>query len=122
MSFEQKRRISVALGALPGDKLPRVLEIVSESIKVSDYADQEEVELDIDALDDDTLRKLQQYIDSVAPAHTMPSKLPTSKSAGGSKLTSGSKGAGGGGGGGGGGVREPPSPPFHRPQAVGRHR
>ena len=82
MSFEQKRRISVALGALPGDKLPRVLEIVSESIKASDYGDEEEVELDIDALDDETLRKLQQYVDSVTPAHAV-SKNPPSKSAGG---------------------------------------
>lgn len=81
MSFEQKRRISLALGALPGDKLYRVLEIVSESIK--DCGDEdEEVELDIDALDDDTLRKLQDFVDSVLPSHSVPKNNPSSKSAG----------------------------------------
>lgn len=76
MTFEQKRRMSVALGSLPGDMLYRVLEIISESAKSENYDDQDEVELDIDSLDDETLWKLQDYVDSIIPAHSVP-KAPS---------------------------------------------
>jgi len=79
MTFEQKRLLSIALGSLPGDKLYRVLEIVSESNGISPE-DEEEVELDIDSLDDRTLRKLQDYVNSVASAQ-MGGQRTTSKSA-----------------------------------------
>jgi len=104
MSFEQKRRMSLALGALPGDKLYRVLEIVSESSNLSGLDEQEEVELDIDSLDDETLWKLHRYVESITPAHSIPktvsknagskdgpSKAPAPEAKGGQREVSGSK-------------------------------
>lgn len=96
MTFEEKRRLSHALGQLPGERLARVLEIIAEGPSAPQlvgrgregacghccYAcirsrglshhsrpgpqeNEEEYELDIDALDSDTLWKLQSYVDSV---------------------------------------------------------
>jgi hypothetical protein len=73
MSFEQKRRLSVALGMLPGNKLQRVLEIVAECPTIN-YEGDDEIELDIDTLDQATLKKLQRYVDSIAPTHSVPQK------------------------------------------------
>ncbi len=55
-----------ALGSLPGEKLARVLEIISEgnnALATGGSAD--EVELDIDMLDNATLFKLDQYANEV---------------------------------------------------------
>jgi len=51
-----------ALGSLPGEKLARVLEIISEGANaLATGGSAEEVELDIDMLDNATLFKLDQY-------------------------------------------------------------
>ena len=51
-----------ALGSLPGEKLARVLEIISEGANaLATGGSADEVELDIDMLDNATLFKLDQY-------------------------------------------------------------
>lgn len=60
MTFEEKRALSTALEQLPADKLGRVVEIIQESDALGDD-DKEELELDIDLLDPETLWKLQRY-------------------------------------------------------------
>ncbi|KAK2078978.1 hypothetical protein QBZ16_002668 [Prototheca wickerhamii] len=66
MTFEEKRRLSQALGALPGERIERVLAIVAEGPSRPSDEGAEEFELDVDALDRETLWKLQSYADAVA--------------------------------------------------------
>ena len=65
MGFEEKRRLSTALGSLPCDKLGKALDIVAAAHPLPEGAD--EVELDIDALGRETLWKLDAYCLSVMP-------------------------------------------------------
>ena len=65
MSFEEKRRLSTALGSLPADKLGKALDIVASAHPLPPGAD--EIELDIDALGRETLWKLDAYCLSVMP-------------------------------------------------------
>ena len=65
MTFEEKRKLSLMLSNLPGERLARVLEIVAEGPSADTLEGDEECELDVDALDAGTLWKLQAYVDSV---------------------------------------------------------
>lgn len=66
MTFEEKRRLSHMLGTLPGERLARVLEIIASGPSAAALGGDEECELDVDALDSDTLWKLQAYVDAVS--------------------------------------------------------
>jgi len=88
MTFEEKRKLSHSLGQLPGEGLARVLEIIAEgpSAPTATGAEsEEEYELDIDALDPETLWALQTYVESMlAEAATkQPGALPPANAAGG---------------------------------------
>eukprot|EP00887_Chlorella_sp_A99_P005831 scaffold1.g5831.t1 len=65
MTFEEKRKLSHSLGQLPGERLAHVLEIIAEGPSAPQLDNDEEYELDIDALDTQTLWKLQTYVDGV---------------------------------------------------------
>lgn len=65
MTFEEKRKLSLALSTLPGERLARVLEIVADGPSADTLEGDDECELDVDALDAGTLWKLQAYVDSV---------------------------------------------------------
>eukprot|EP00245_Coleochaete_scutata_P001947 TRINITY_DN1244_c0_g1_i1.p1 TRINITY_DN1244_c0_g1~~TRINITY_DN1244_c0_g1_i1.p1 ORF type:complete len:945 (-),score=283.96 TRINITY_DN1244_c0_g1_i1:665-3499(-) len=61
MTFDEKRKLSVNLGKLPSDKLGRIVAIISE--RNPDFGGNgDEIELDIDSLDDDTLWQLNRYV------------------------------------------------------------
>lgn len=66
MSFEEKRKLSHALGTLPGERLTRVLEIIAEGPSAPQPDSEEEFELDIDALDTETQWKLHAYVEAVS--------------------------------------------------------
>mmetsp|Transcript_22157 Transcript_22157/g.46400 ORF Transcript_22157/g.46400 Transcript_22157/m.46400 type:complete len:473 (-) Transcript_22157:630-2048(-) len=63
MSFEEKRKLSVNLGMLPAEKLGRVVQIINEGPSKIDNSE-EEIELDIDKLDNQTLWRLNKYVNS----------------------------------------------------------
>lgn len=63
MSFDEKRALSVNLGNLPGEKLSRVVEIIQQGAGDINQGE-DEIELDIDALDNDTLWRLDRYVKS----------------------------------------------------------
>ena len=63
MTFEEKRKLSVNLGLLPAEKLGRVVQIINEGPSKIDNSE-EEVELDIDKIDNQTLWKLEKYVTS----------------------------------------------------------
>lgn len=67
MTFEEKRKLSHALGTLPGERLESVLSIIAEGpSRPQGDGGSDDYELDIDALDRETLWKLQSYVDAVA--------------------------------------------------------
>ncbi|KAK9917967.1 hypothetical protein WJX75_000117 [Coccomyxa subellipsoidea] len=63
MTFEEKRRLSQGLGALSGDKLGLVMEIIAESQRVDQEA---EVEVDIDDLNQETLWRLNALVNDLS--------------------------------------------------------
>lgn len=67
MTFEEKRRLSHLIGTLPGERLARVLEIIASGPTppqgLQGEEDGNEVELDIDTIDADTLWKVQAYVE-----------------------------------------------------------
>jgi hypothetical protein len=62
MGFEEKRSLSLAINKLPGDKLDRVLQIISERMPLGSQNGDEEIEIDLATLDTPTLRHLQEYV------------------------------------------------------------
>merc|ERR1719314_34443 len=63
MPFEQKRKLSVALGMLPPEKLVQVVEIVKRRATISGADDgNDEIELDMETLDSETLWELDDYV------------------------------------------------------------
>lgn len=64
MTFEEKRKLSVKLGMLPAEKLGKVIEIIQQGPSKLDNSS-DEIELDLDVLDNQTLWKLERFTSSV---------------------------------------------------------
>ncbi|CAM9843198.1 unnamed protein product [Chrysoparadoxa australica] len=65
LTFEEKRLLSQNINKLSQypDKLSRVVQIISERTPLGERpADDEEIEIDIDSMDNGTLRELQDYV------------------------------------------------------------
>ncbi|CAK9191048.1 unnamed protein product [Sphagnum troendelagicum] len=61
MTFEEKRKLSINLETLPGDKLERIVQIIKK--RNPDVGQNEdEIEVDIDSFDNDTLWELDRFI------------------------------------------------------------
>ncbi|CAK9222989.1 unnamed protein product, partial [Sphagnum troendelagicum] len=61
MTFEEKQKLSINLETLPGDKLERIVQIIKK--RNPDVGQNEdEIEVDIDSFDNDTLWELDQFI------------------------------------------------------------
>jgi len=58
----EKRALGTQIKMLPGEKLTRVLKIISEKMPISHNNGQSEIVIDMEALDTDTLRALQKYV------------------------------------------------------------
>lgn len=65
MSFEEKHDLTMLLQELPEEKQGRVVQIVSERKKGMDQADDDEIEINIEELDSETLWKLDKYVRGV---------------------------------------------------------
>lgn len=66
MTFEEKRKLSHSIAQhVDGDQMGRILELIMASPNAPKSEGDEEVEVDIDALDDDTLWKIQAYVDTI---------------------------------------------------------
>lgn len=66
LTFEEKKSLSVAINKLDQDNLTRVVEIIQNRMPLG--SSDEEIELDIDAMDNLTLRDLQRFIMEVSAA------------------------------------------------------
>lgn len=62
LTFDEKETLSNDINALPPDKLAHVVKIVQESMPLTSRHNNDEIEVDIEALDNDTLRNLQKYV------------------------------------------------------------
>ncbi|KAK9840229.1 hypothetical protein WJX74_005950 [Apatococcus lobatus] len=73
VSWADKRRLSIAIGNLSGDKIAQVMSIIScgaSGQKLAEDNGEGEVELELDDLDDATLKALQRYIEKQAAQAT----------------------------------------------------
>mmetsp|Transcript_25915 Transcript_25915/g.45723 ORF Transcript_25915/g.45723 Transcript_25915/m.45723 type:complete len:194 (-) Transcript_25915:122-703(-) len=64
MTHEEKMALSQAISQLPNEKLSRVVEIIKERMPALQNEDDQEIEIDINALNAPTLRHLQRYVKS----------------------------------------------------------
>jgi bromodomain-containing protein 2 len=63
MTFDEKRRLSLSINALPSEKLGKVVQIIHErNPKLAQSSAPDVIEIDIDALDTSTLRHLEKYV------------------------------------------------------------
>lgn len=67
MTFEEKRKLSHSITQyVTGDQMGRILELIMASPSAPKSEGEEEIEVDIDSLDNDTLWKIQAYVDTIA--------------------------------------------------------
>jgi len=84
MTFDEKRRLSAALGALPADKLAAALDIVAAGVPGLGLGGEAEVEVDVDALPRETLWALDAFAAAALPAlHVVKERPPTAGATGG---------------------------------------
>lgn len=62
MSYEEKRRLSLDINKLPGDKLGKVVSIIKAREPMLRDTDPEEIEIDFETLKPSTLRALECYV------------------------------------------------------------
>jgi len=62
LTFDEKETLSNDINALPPDKLAHVVKLVQESMPLAGRHSDDEIEVDIEALDNETLHKLQKYV------------------------------------------------------------
>lgn len=62
LTFEEKEALSDNINNLPPEKLAHVVKIVQESMPLTSRHDDDEIEVDIETLDNETLRHLQKYV------------------------------------------------------------
>lgn len=62
MSYEEKRRLSLDINKLPGDKLGKVVNIIKAREPMLRDTDPEEIEIDFETLKPTTLRALEAFV------------------------------------------------------------
>lgn len=63
MSFEEKVKLSENVGQLPGDKLQKLVALISKNTSSTmEVNNEEEIELDIDHMDNKTLRDMEAFV------------------------------------------------------------
>merc|ERR1711963_501820 len=62
MTFDEKRRLSLGINKLSGDKLRRVVQIIHQREASSMDSDPEEIEIDFESLKTSTLRALEAFV------------------------------------------------------------
>lgn len=78
LTFGEKEALSNDINALPPEKLAHVVKIVQESMPLTSRHDDDEIEVDIETLDNDTLRHLQKYVKaSLGKKRAAPKKKST---------------------------------------------
>ncbi|KAI9193089.1 Bromodomain-containing protein [Polychytrium aggregatum] len=78
VSYEQKHELSILINQLPPEKVPQVFEIITAGMPQFSEPGQEEIELEIDALDRVTLHELYKFVkaNTVGAADVAPVRTP----------------------------------------------
>nr|XP_024390486.1 transcription factor GTE9-like [Physcomitrium patens] len=95
MTFEEKRKLSVNLERLPGDKLERIVQIIKK--RNPDLGQNEdEIEVDIDSFDNDTLWELDRFVTNYMKSRGKKAKSKAARGGGGEVRRGGRAGGEGG--------------------------
>lgn len=62
LTYEEKTQLSNDINSLPPEKLGHVVKIVQEHMSLTSQNNDDEIEIDIETLDTETLRHLQSYV------------------------------------------------------------
>lgn len=62
LTYEEKTQLSNDINSLPPEKLGHVVKIVQEHMSLTSQNNDDEIEIDIETLDTETLRHLQNYV------------------------------------------------------------
>ena len=80
MTFEDKRQLSLNINKLPHEKLGKVVEIIKKR-RSSVVGESEEIEIDIDLLDNTTLKELDKYVKEALNPNSKPKPSAASTAA-----------------------------------------
>lgn len=62
MSYDEKRRLSLDINKLPGDKLGKIVQIIQSREPSPRTSNPDEIEIDFETLKTTTLRELERYV------------------------------------------------------------
>ena len=62
MSVEEKKALSQEINQFTGERLEYIIKIMQESMQIDTVGSDYELEIDLDTIPNETLRKLQEYV------------------------------------------------------------
>lgn len=62
MSYDEKRRLSLDINKIPGDKLGKIVQIIQSREPSMRNSNPDEIEIDFETLKTTTLRELEKYV------------------------------------------------------------
>ena len=74
MTYDEKRKLSLDINKLPGDKIGRVVNIIQSREPSLRETNPDEIEIDFETLKPSTLRELEKYVDSCLKKAGKPTK------------------------------------------------
>ena len=75
MSYDEKRKLSLDINNLPGDKIGRVVHIIQSREPSLRESNPDEIEIDFETLKPSTLRELEKYVSNCLKARTVKPSL-----------------------------------------------
>merc|ERR1719322_1495791 len=75
MSYDEKRKLSLDINNLPGDKIGRVVHIIQQREPSLRESNPDEIEIDFETLNPSTLRELEKYVSNCLKARTVKPSL-----------------------------------------------
>ncbi len=74
MTYDEKRKLSLDINKLPGDKIGRVVNIIQSREPSLRETNPDEIEIDFETLKPSTLRELEKYVESCLKKTGKPAK------------------------------------------------
>ena len=74
MTYDEKRKLSLDINKLPGDKIGRVVNIIQNREPSLRETNPDEIEIDFETLKPSTLRELEKYVESCLKKTGKPAK------------------------------------------------
>ena len=74
MTYDEKRKLSLDINKLPGDKIGKVVNIIQSREPSLRETNPDEIEIDFETLKPSTLRELEKYVESCLKKGSKPTK------------------------------------------------